>query len=195
MTWARLDDAWTDRPVLESLTYEARWHYLALVVFCSRTSRYDGQVRAADARRCSDVPDAAGALDELLAAGLVVLAEGGYQLPQIGEHVPPPHLRDEERKAAQRVRKQRSRAHAAGDHSTCLDDCPSRTVTGDVTRDIGTGRDGTGRDQGTGPMQDAWPVVAPIPGAAHDLPDDLAELPVEELPAWAEEYELQQAAT
>src|SRR3954471_18709041 len=101
MTWTRLDDGFTDRPIFEDVSYEARWHYLAMVSFCSRTSRYDGFIRASDARRCSDVPDPAAVLAELYSLGLVAPRDGGYLLPLIDEHVPPPHLRDETRKQSQ----------------------------------------------------------------------------------------------
>jgi hypothetical protein len=29
VTWTHLDDGFTDRPIFEDLSYEARWHYLA----------------------------------------------------------------------------------------------------------------------------------------------------------------------
>lgn len=147
MTWTRLDDGWTDLPVFESLPYEARWHYLALLQFCSRTSRYDGIVRGADARRCSDVDKPAEAMMTLTDAGLVAIHERGYRLPFINDHVPPPYLRDESRKAGQRLRKQRERMHKNGAHNLCdPEHCPSAPVTGDVPRDTGTGRDRTGRE-------------------------------------------------
>lgn len=166
MSWTRLDDGWTDRPVLAGLPYDVRWHYLALVQFCSRTSRYDGLVRGADARRCSDVIDPAGALQTLVDHGLLVLEEDGYRVVQIDEHVLPPHLRDEQRKASQRERKRRERAHRTGNHAYCQPD-RCEEVTRDITSDVGTGRDG----QGSPPAvtkdvtRDAsWPPVAQ-PGA------------------------------
>jgi hypothetical protein len=177
MTWTRLDDGWSDRPFLEPLSFEVRWHYLALIQFCSRTSRYDGFVRTSDARRCSDVPDPAAAVAVLLARGLLEQLEGGMRVVHITEHVPPPHMRDETRKASQRDRKRRERLHKQGDHTYCLpDNCPSITadpVTGEVTRDAGTGRDGTGRDvstkedrQQTAHVTNAWDdVEVAVPGA------------------------------
>ena len=36
MTWTRLDDRWAERAVLAQLSYETRWHYLAMIQFCSR---------------------------------------------------------------------------------------------------------------------------------------------------------------
>lgn len=144
MTWTRLDDGWTDRLIFEDLPYDVRWHYLAMVQFCSRTSRYDGFVRASDARRCSDVPDPAAALVALHNVGLVAPGDGGYLLPFIAEHVPPPHLRDEKRKEAQRERKRRERQHKRGDHTYCTHD-PEEDLSR-VTSPVTSGRDGTGRD-------------------------------------------------
>lgn len=176
MTWTRLDDGWTDRPILEQLPYEVRWHYLALVQFCSRTGRYDGLVRAADARRCSDVPDPAAANAALVDVGLLAAEDGTFRLPLIEEHIPPPHLRDETRKQSQRERKRRERAHRAGNHELCNpDNCPavSSPVTSDVTRDTGTGQDRTGQDREHGSEDDTngWPEVR-RPGALRPVPDD-----------------------
>ncbi len=181
MTWTRLDDGWTDRPILEPLSYEARWHYLALIQFCSRTSRYDGFVRTSDARRCSDVPDPVAANTSLLARGLLEQLENGLRVVHISEHVPPPHMRDEKRKADQRDRKRRERLHKQGDHTYCLpDNCSSITadpVTGEVTRDAGTGRDGTGRDVSTKEDEsiaehgtNGWTdVTVAVPGAPRPM--------------------------
>lgn len=166
MTWTRLDDGWSDSPILEQLPYEVRWHYLALIQFCSRTSRYDGLVRPADARRCSDVPDPAAALTELQNVGLLALVDGAVKVVAIESHVPPPHLRDEVRKQSQRQRKQRERMHAKGDHSYCVPEhCPevSRPVSGEVTRDVGTGQDGTGQDWTSSEVKDVQEQDEPGP--------------------------------
>lgn len=171
MTWTRLDDGFTDRPIFEDLSYEARWHYLAMVSFCSRTSRYDGFIRAADARRCSDVPDPAAVLTELNSLGLVAPRDGGYLLPLIDEHVPPPHLRDETRKQSQRERKQRERQHKKGDHTYCSH--PPEEDMSRVTSPVTSGRDGTGQD-GTGEAveEGGWPDVVPPGGSQDDEVDD-----------------------
>ena len=172
MTWTRLDDGWSDRPILEELSYEVRWHYLALVQFCSRTSRYDGLVRPADARRCSDVPDPVAAISTLADVGLVAIEKDGIRVVQIDEHVPPPHLRDEVRKAAQAERKRRERQHKKGVHTYCLPDHCAQApapVAREVTRDVGTGQDRTGREDGTtfstGHDDESWPAVT-LPGTA-----------------------------
>lgn len=175
MSWTRLDDRWTDRKELSAVSYEIRWHYLAMIQFCSRTDRIDGYLRLADARRCSDVEDADGAHTALVALGLVERVDGGLRLIEIGDHVPPPSVRMSAEKTKDRVR--RHRAHKAGDHSLCLPDhCEFSSVTSDVTRYPGTGQDGTGQapregvagsvdveseviDEETGEVS-GWPPVA-----------------------------------
>lgn len=145
MSWTRLDDAWTDSPRLVELSFQARWHYLALIQFCSRTKRFDGVLRIADARRCSDVDDPARELAALEAVGLLtVLKTGEVKLSQIDEHIPPPSVRENSERS--KIRMRRKRKHDNGDHSDCLPDrCPKAPVTGDVTRNTRTGQDGTGR--------------------------------------------------
>lgn len=120
MTWTRLDDHWTRREVFCDLGYETRWHYLALIEFCSVNRRYDGSLRRIEAFRCSDVEDTVTVMAELTTAGLVTEQGDRFVLPQINEHIPPPSMRDDERKERQRVEKRRSRLHARGDHSECL---------------------------------------------------------------------------
>ena len=156
MTWTRLDDLWVDGTELAELSYEDRWHYLCLIQFCSRTQRYDGILRVADARRSSDLDDPDAALDRLVAIGLVHRQpDGRVKVGRIDEHIPPPSVRNAA--DASRVRKQRSRAHKNGDHSMCLPEHCEHTrvdkqtgevtspVTPRVTRDTGTGQDGTGQ--------------------------------------------------
>ena len=150
MTWTRLDDCWTDQHVLEGLDHATRWHYLAMIQFCSRDSRHDGTMRRGDASRCSDVDDPVAAVDALIAAGLVQECKpGSVRLPRIEEHIPPPYLRDEQRKERQRTEKRRSQLHRVNDHSECLPDgCPHAVrpdISTDVSTDTGTGRAGTGR--------------------------------------------------
>lgn len=163
MTWTRLDDGWTDKPELEDLDFATRWHYLAMIQFCSRNDRDTGIIRAVDARRCSDVPEPARALAQLEQAGLITIEAKAYRIVNIDEHVPPPYIRNQAEKA--KLRKRRERAHKNGDHSLCIfGSCsdaprPAEDVTGIVTRDIGTGRDGTGRAEDT-PVTSEWAVVA-----------------------------------
>lgn len=173
MTWTRLDDGWTDKPELEDLDFADRWHYLAMIQFCSRVGRYDGVIRNVDARRCSDHPDPARALTNIASAGLIAVEGRAYRIVQIDEHVPPPSVRNSAEQA--KVRQRRSRAHRSGDHSMCIfGSCPEAPrpddvtgdVTSDVTGDIGTGRDGTGQavyavgTPATGERVTGWDVVA-----------------------------------
>ena len=119
MTWTRLDDAWTDLPVLADMTLAARWHYLCLIQFCSRSGNYDGLIRTVDALRCSDVDKPKDAMNEIHRAGLLARTDDPkrLRLVQIDDHVPPESVR--EKAVRDRDRKERSRRHAAGDHSTC----------------------------------------------------------------------------
>lgn len=156
MTWTRLDDGWTERQVFEQLPYEARWHYLAMIQFCSRNHRYDGVMRAIDARRCSDLDDPTTAVAMLAAVGLVEVTDTSVRVVHIEESIPPPHMRDEERKRRQREEKRRSRLHRNGDHSMCLPGrCSHVTspVTSAVTSVLTPGRDRTGQD-GENPLDD-----------------------------------------
>jgi hypothetical protein len=140
VTWTRLDDSWSERRDLGNLPVHVRWHYLAMIQFCSRTDRVDGLIRRRDAQRCSDVDDVDAALADLVAAGFLTTEGASFRVVEIDSHVPPPYVRKSAEQA--RVRKQRSRAHKSGDHSLCREHCE---VTGDVTRDPGTGQDGTGQ--------------------------------------------------
>lgn len=159
MSWTRLDDGWTDRAALADLSFEDRWHYLALIQHCSRTNKLDGVVRRIDALRCSDHPNPASAMANLDAAGLVTSAAGdGFVVIAIEEHVPPPSVRRNTEQSKLRMR--RKRAHDSGDHSQCKSDAECVTVTPGVTRNVGTGRDRTGRDRGTISLPTTdWPVV------------------------------------
>lgn len=176
MTWTRLDDGWTDRPILAQLPYEVRWHYLALIQFCSRTGRYDGRLRVGDARRCSDVDDPDAATEALTDVGLLVAEPSGFLLPLIEDHIPPPHMRDEKRKAQQRDDTRRHRAHRAGDHSLCT---PGRckALSTDASAYTGTGRDGDGTGRETQPRREGEQERE----EQHSDPDE-----VDEQAAWPE---------
>lgn len=147
MTWTRLDDLWTDSTVFANLDFADRWHYLAMIQFCSRTAKVDGVLRVIDARRCSDHPDPDKAVRNLNDCGLVTIGEGTVTVNQIADHVPPPSVRENAEKT--RIRMQRMRKHKIGEHSECLpkwcDQAPARNSLNDVTRNTGTGQDGTGR--------------------------------------------------
>lgn len=138
MSWTRLDDGWGNKIRSMDLSFPARWHYLELIQWCSRNRLYDGRVRTVDARIASDVDDPFAALDELVKVGLLEVEEKGYRLAKIDEHLPPEYLRDEKRKADQRTRQDRARAHKSGNHSMCLPGSRCLAVTGEVTRDART---------------------------------------------------------
>jgi len=174
MSWTRLDDLWCERQELAGLDFADRWHYLCLVQFLSRSDRRDGWIRAVDARRVSDHPDPAQALANIEKTGLLVLEKGGYRVVDVDDHLPS----EASRKRTQKNReyKQRQRRHQAGDHSTCLPkNCPlapsvSADGQGNVSADVGTGRDGTGLasygntsqkvNESTGEVVD-WPAAIP----------------------------------
>ncbi|NRG40196.1 hypothetical protein HRK28_04610 [Rathayibacter sp. VKM Ac-2835] len=151
MTWTKLSDNWTDRSDLAELSFEDRWHYLAMIQLCSRAGNVTGVLKPVDARRCSDNSDPVRALLQLQKAGLIESSSTAVRILEIDEHIPPPSVRN--KAEADKVRKRRSRAHKEGDHSLCLTDhCPLgkiTPVTRDIVRDPGTGRDGPGPKQVT----------------------------------------------
>lgn len=104
MTWTRLSDDWCENQVFEDLSYAARWHYVCLLQFCSRSHRYDGVIKRRFAIGQSDVDAPEAALKELVAAGLLTIEEGSYRVVNIDQHVLPPSMRDENRKASQNKR-------------------------------------------------------------------------------------------
>lgn len=151
MSWTRLDDMWTESTELEALTFAERWHYLTMIQHCSRTRKFDGNMRMVDARRCSDHPDPDAAINSLAGAGLVQVLGSTVKVLQIDGHIPPPSVRNKQED--DRKRKQRQRKHKEGDHSMCVPEyCEASLppVTSEVTRDKGsdsrTGQDRTGRD-------------------------------------------------
>jgi hypothetical protein len=80
----------------------------------------------------------------LLNVGLLATVDGYQQVVEIHEHVPPPSVRLNSEK--NKIRMRRKRAHDVYEHSWCLPEhCPKAPVTGVVTRNPGTGRDGTGQ--------------------------------------------------
>lgn len=150
MSWTKLSDDFTDRADLAGLDPADRWHYLAMIQLCSRGEHLTGELRAVDARRASDHEDPAAAVQRIAAAGLLEVTGTTVRVVEIDEHIPPPSVRM--KADADKRRKRRERAHKAGDHHLCLSDhctsaapLSSRPEPRDVTRDPGTGRDGTGR--------------------------------------------------
>lgn len=117
MVWARFDDNWTDRSDVAGLTYEQRWHLIGMIVYCCRNQLWHGELRAADARRASDVDDPAAALAALVTAGVIEPCDIGYRIVGIENHVPSEAVRD--KREHDRLSKRRRRAHAKGDHVHC----------------------------------------------------------------------------
>lgn len=193
MTWTRLDDAWTERADLAELSHADRWHYLGMIQRCSRTGNQAGILRAVDAERASDHPNPSDALEHLTERGILQRMSGDrYRLVEIEDYLP--SAATIRRTEQARERQRRKRAHDAGDHSQCrpgtCEDAPgegeqvsgeregvSRSaspvsrrchapVTRDKTRDVGTGRDGTGRDYGSSDFRSLesvtdWDTVTP----------------------------------
>lgn len=183
MTWVKLDDRWTDEPMIQQLSFQTRWHYLGMLSWCCRMDQYDGVMRHVDAWRASDVDDPVKAIQELCDVGLLVPAENnGVQLTQMERHALPPHLRDGHRKQAQRERKQRQRDREfTGDvpSDVTRDGGEEDNVTGDVTRDIGVGVGvGTGTalasssdETSTAESREISP--SSLRSLARDAPDDI----------------------
>lgn len=176
MSWTKLGDEWCQMTALEELSHADRWHYLCLIQFCSRTDKRDGIMRGVDARRQSDHQDPASALSHLADAGLLAIEPGDrYRIVRIevDEHLPSDATR--KRTEGNKLRQQRKRAHDKGDHSLCRDDSPCHAS---VTRDVGTGRDGTGRDKEKSPVSTMeWPTVQPYAGlicevCTEPIPED-----------------------
>ena len=131
MTWNRYGSEFTRDKRWERVSYEARWHYMAVVAECADSERYDCRIPLRLAERASDVPDAGACTAALVDAGFAVVDGHDFVIVD-GEakHMPPPHMRDRSRKEGQRDRKRRSRAAkcAAGEHDRhCPDgECPKK---------------------------------------------------------------------
>lgn len=117
MVWARFDDNWTERREILALTLDQRWHLISMIVYCCRYGIWDGELRAVDARRASDVNDPDSVLAALADAGYLDRTPTGWRIVDIGSHVPSEAKRDQ--KERDRLRKQRERAHAKGNHAYC----------------------------------------------------------------------------
>lgn len=186
MTWAKLSDSFGDE--VAGLSDAAfRTHVEGLLWTMRRET--DGHLAERDVRRFAETADPAAAVQELLAHGLWAREQGGYVVLHHMEHQPEREVIAARRVAAadRQVRKRRKDAGLEVDASR-------RDSRRDDPRDpgrVGSGRTGTGQAlTGDNVQQQPWAdvTVAPIPA------DDQAELPVEELPSWADEYELQQEA-
>ncbi|MBO2461138.1 hypothetical protein [Actinomadura violacea] len=74
MAWLRYSDTFTQQREWDSVSYEARWHYKAMVERCSLGRRWNGRLTIEQARRASDVPDPDRCIAELEKAGFVSVA-------------------------------------------------------------------------------------------------------------------------
>lgn len=136
---------------MKLLDFETRWHLLTMVQHCSRSGRFDGYMRRIDALRCSDVPDPARCLAELVTSPFLDNAENGYRLTR-DDYFPPEYLRDKSAKprskASSKSYRDRKARCEAGEHSdSCPKSCPDRDQSRDQPDDhivIPSPRDGTG---------------------------------------------------
>lgn len=162
MTWLRYSDDHRRDPVWDGMPYDARWHYDCLVEACAQ--RHDGRIPMRTALRCSDVDDPDQCVKDLVAAGLLAVDGDVVVVLRADFHVPSPGVL--ETAAQAKLRQRRRRAHARGDHSQCRPEfCPESR---DVTRDVGTGRDGTGLEllnEEQNCSEHDWPVTPAVPGA------------------------------
>lgn len=179
MTWASIDDRFTNRPMWDAVPYESRWHYLALVARVCGDQRWDGTLPRSLALRASDVPDPDACLRDLAGAGAILDDGTTVVLLLVDEHVPPPGQRPDHllpRKRAN-VRAYRQRQCDAGRHSRhCPAGCPARAADPDpggdqqagnrwVTGNPGAGRGGAGREtplprEEQGNDRDPWAVTS-----------------------------------
>jgi hypothetical protein len=125
MTWVRYDDGFTGRPTWDGISYEARWHYLALVEVCCRQQRLDGCLPLELAHRVSDVPHPDACLVELTSGGWLKVDADTVTVLLIDEHIPPPSVRLNAQQSKERMRRmrERKRLHGMGDHSFCEAPC------------------------------------------------------------------------
>lgn len=152
MSWLRYSDDFTEWPEWDRTNSDHRWAYVCLVQAASRGRYWDGHIpkRKALAALVAQVDDPQGCLERLAMLSLIHedRKAGEVILPRVHDHVPPAGVRSNAEKS--KVRMRRKRSHDAGDHSTCLPRYCSKApanaqVTDLVTRNPGTGRDGTGR--------------------------------------------------
>lgn len=113
MTWTWIDDGFTDRLEVMTLSDSAFRLHVEALVYCNRNGR-DGVITAPDLARLGR-PDS-DTVDELVQAALWETKDDAWQLDwsdqQTAEQV-------EDRRATWRKRDERRRAHNKGDHSLC----------------------------------------------------------------------------
>jgi len=150
MTWLSFDDGYTREAVWDDVPWDTRWHFHAMVEACCASRRYDGRLRRADARRCSDVPDPDRSVRELIACRLVIDHGDVVEIESIDNFLPPAGERAENLLARKRKNQAayRRRKCERGDHDRHCPaaTCPERAarVSERVTGNPGTGRVGPG---------------------------------------------------
>lgn len=180
MTWTRLDDGHFERLVVLDLSRDAQLVEVEAFVYGNRTGT-DGAIDRRALRRVtgSDDPEAAAA--ELVAAGLWIVTNTGWQV--VGWSELQPTAADVLRRRTQeQQRSARWRAHQRGDHTLCTQGlCKSLPP---LPSDSGVTRDGTRDDTRTERVSNDAPsrpvptrregrgeTAAPSPaGAGHGSP-------------------------
>lgn len=163
MTWTKLGDEFSDE-ARDQADAEFRTHVEALI--WSNRRGLDLQVPKRDLRRFAKSPDAAQAVDGLLAKGWwkdlgdtwdISLRFADWQLERAVV---------EKRRELATARQRRRRKHLAGDHSLCLpENCDVAPVTRDKTRDgiRDPGRVGSGPTDPADPPEDQRRVGGSAP--------------------------------
>lgn len=137
MTWTKLGDEFPDE--CSALTDAAfRTHVEGLCWVMRRES--GGFIADREVRRFAESPDAAAAVEELVAVGWWEPVDGGYVVRHHMEYQPEPDVLEARRRNTRdRVRRHRRKAAGLADEDP--DDAARNAVTERVTRD-GSGRDG-----------------------------------------------------
>ncbi|MEW9263343.1 hypothetical protein AB1207_01155 [Kineococcus endophyticus] len=174
----KLDDRWTDEPMIQQLSFQSRWHYLGMLSWCCRMDQYDGIMRSVDAWRASDVDDPMKAIQELRDVGLLEpTGDSSIRLTQIDRHALPPYLRDANRKAASREttkkwrQRQQNDSDDSGDMSLPEDGDESLSRHSGVGVGVGTGTALTSSDETS--SDDSREVSRNLRSRARDVPDDI----------------------
>lgn len=133
MSWLRIDDALPNAANWDGVPHEARWMFLAMVADASRSERWDGVMSLNAALGIGllvGVDDGKAALGHLAAHGWLSVGDDTVTIFDCEfNYMPPPHLRDNTRKAQGRKNQQayRARKCEAGEHSKdCPAGCPKR---------------------------------------------------------------------
>jgi hypothetical protein len=128
--YASYGDEFTRLAVWDGVSYDARWHYFALIAECCGSHRYDGRIPLSIARRASDVSDPDKCHAELERAGLLSVVADTVVMRYLEYHMPPPGQRQEHLRPRKRENQRawRRRECEAGRHTRwCPPDiCPRK---------------------------------------------------------------------